>query len=61
MTGRSLKALREELERVYLLNLFQETKGNLKAMLDALGVEQATLYRWFKRLGIDPRALRRGL
>lgn len=59
VAGRNLAELRDELERVYLTRLFRETEGNIPQMVEALGVRQASLYRWFKRLGVDVRSLRR--
>ena len=58
--GRDLYELRDELEKVYLTELFRETGGDLEAMSSALRVNKATLYRWFKTLGLDVRTLREG-
>ena len=59
--GRRLQDLRDELDRVYLLNLFEEMGGSIPRMVAALDVTQASLYRWLRRLGIDVRGLRREL
>ncbi len=56
--GRDLAAMRDELERVYLTMLGRDTGGDVDAMVKALRVKRATLYRWLKRLGIDIRSLR---
>jgi DNA-binding NtrC family response regulator/tetratricopeptide (TPR) repeat protein len=61
VAGRDLGKLRDELERVYLARLFRDTRGDFPKMMEVLGVTQATLYRWFKRLDLDPGSLRRGL
>ena len=59
VSGRDLNRMRDELETVYLKQLFAEKQGDVAAMATDLGVTQPTLYRWFKKLGIDVRALRR--
>jgi DNA-binding NtrC family response regulator/tetratricopeptide (TPR) repeat protein len=59
VAGRDLRQLRDELERVYLRRLFRDTKGDVSRMTRILGVKHASLYRWFKRLGLNVRSMRR--
>ena len=59
--GREENRLDERLEVNHpgLLKLFVEKQGDVVSMATDLGVTRPTLYRWFKKLGIDVRALRR--
>ena len=59
--GRNLETLKAELERVYLTQLFEEAGGDLGKMMKVLGVKRSSLYRWFSRVGIDPKELRESL
>jgi DNA-binding NtrC family response regulator len=58
LEGRRLDDLKAELERSYLLFLFESKSGDLQALCRELGVNRATLYRWFRKLGMDIRELR---
>jgi DNA-binding NtrC family response regulator len=59
-SGRELGELHRELDRAYLLRLFRETGGDLRRMMEAARVKRSSLYRWFRRVGLDPEELRRG-
>ena len=61
LAGKPLGELRDALERAYLTWLFRSTRGDTQAMMDTLGVQRATLYRWLRRVGVDAAALRREL
>jgi DNA-binding NtrC family response regulator len=59
--GKGLEELHRDLDRVYLTRLFRESGGNLGCMMETLGVKRSSLYRWFRRVGVDPAQLRREL
>ena len=59
LVQRELGDLRDELERAYLVCLFEETGGDIRAMMQKLDIKRSSLYRWFARLDIDTNALRR--
>ena len=61
ITGRSLSDLRNELDRTYLTQLFQELHGDVAKMAAKLEVKTSRLYDWLRRVKLDIRALRRGL
>ncbi len=54
-----LKSLRNELERAYLIHVFETTGGDVQRMLTELNVGRSNLYSWFKRVGLDVQNLRR--
>jgi serine/threonine-protein kinase PknK len=56
--GRSLRELRTELDRAYVLRLFKKTGGDYGKMMKALGVRQSYFYSWLRKIGIDTRKLR---
>jgi DNA-binding NtrC family response regulator len=58
LEGRSLDEVRREVERAYVLRLHREAKGDLRAMMAALGVRRTQLYELLRKLGLDVRALR---
>jgi two-component system response regulator AtoC len=55
---RSLEDWRRDLERDYLIQLFQKLGGNTRRMAEELHVGTTKLYSWFRDLGIDVRKLR---
>ena len=57
-TSVPLKQGREQFERAYLLQLLQETSGNITETAKRSGVERTNLYRKFKSLNIDPKNLK---
>jgi DNA-binding NtrC family response regulator len=61
MAGRDLKVLHRELDRAYLLRMFHETRGNVPAMLEALGIRRSNFYTWLRRVGLDVEEMRKGL
>jgi DNA-binding NtrC family response regulator len=61
LTARSLDERRRELEREYLIRLFRDSRGDLRAMMRALRVKSSKLYAWFRDLGLDIRDLRKGI
>jgi DNA-binding NtrC family response regulator/tetratricopeptide (TPR) repeat protein len=58
--GRELGDLHRELDRAYLIGLFRETGGDLRKMMEIARVKRSSLYRWFRRVGLDPEELRGG-
>ncbi|MBI4601821.1 MAG: hypothetical protein HY721_07655, partial [Planctomycetes bacterium] len=58
---RRLDEWRGDLERDYISELFLELRGDVPAVARALGVRRSKLYDWCRRLGIDPRGLRKRL
>jgi len=58
LEGRTLDEVRREVERAYVLRLHREVKGDLSAMMAALGVRRTQLYELLRKLGLDIRALR---
>ena len=59
LLDRPLAERRDELEREYLTQLFDELGGNVRAMARKLEIRHTTLYGWFQRLGLDVDQLRR--
>jgi len=53
VSGRSLRAAREEFERRYILRCLEECGYNISQTAEVLGIERAHLYRKMRRLGID--------
>ena len=53
-----LGAAREQLERLLLRRALTETRGNVRAAAEALGVSRQTIYQKFKEFGLDPEAFR---
>ena len=45
----------------YLSRLFAARGGNVSAMAHELGVKSSKLYEWMHEVGLDVRALRRGI
>jgi DNA-binding NtrC family response regulator len=43
----------EEMERRHIVQVLQETKGNVKAAAGVLGIDRKTLYRKAAEYGID--------
>jgi DNA-binding NtrC family response regulator/tetratricopeptide (TPR) repeat protein len=61
LSGRDLKSLRRELDRVYLTRLFRDTRGDVRKMTETLGVKASRLYAWLREAGVDIQSLRREL
>ena len=59
LEGQPLDALKERLERDYLVYHFERLDGDTQALLEFLGFGRRQLYRKCQRLGISLRALRR--
>ncbi len=58
LEGRTLDELRTELERAYLEKLFLDSGGDVRRVLEHLGIRRSNLYTRFRKLGIDVRELR---
>jgi two-component system response regulator PilR (NtrC family) len=58
LRGRPLEELLTRLERKYLLALYDDCGGDLKAMAASLGIKLRALYKRFTRLGIRPQDLK---
>jgi DNA-binding NtrC family response regulator len=43
----------QEIERLHIIQILQQTRGNVKAAAEILGVDRKTLYRKASRYGID--------
>jgi DNA-binding NtrC family response regulator len=58
---RGLDEWKTDLEREYLVRLFERERGDLGAVMRSLGVKRTKLYAWLRALGLDPRELRKRL
>ncbi|HTF56737.1 MAG TPA: sigma-54 dependent transcriptional regulator [Planctomycetota bacterium] len=50
----------QEMERLHIAQVVQETHGNIKAAADRLGIDRKTLYRKLAEYGIEVRRARNG-
>lgn len=57
--GRDLQELTQTLQQEYLHALYDELDGDLAKMSEHLGIQLAALYKWFKKVGINIKALRK--
>ena len=59
LRSRPLGELLAQLERDYLVQLYDDSSGDIEAMARTLGIRRRALYDRFRRLGLSARKLRR--
>ncbi len=58
LLNKDLDEWKRDLEREYITRLFKELDGDMKAIMDRLGVKSTKLYTWLKDLGLNVKDLR---
>ena len=58
LAGTNLDELHRELDIAWLHSRFAELDGNMTALATSLGMTRSSLYKWFRRLGVNPEVWR---